>query len=152
MRIHWVLAFAIACAACTDPVQHSYENAQQREIEAFTFRRPLALVWPEVVSVLAENGFRLHEKLPVEDRTLTSELNPDFEGATNGYRALVRVIRIDGWRYKLRIELQYQHGEHRSIESPNTMGRRAQRMSWAVIERSEPAKAAQILERLRDRS
>jgi hypothetical protein len=148
-----VAAVVAAGVGCADPEQISYENSLQREIDRFEFRRPLEEVWPEVVGLLAEDGFVVRETSPVEGRTVVSELRPDHAGLERGYRALVRVNRTSRDRYKVRIQLQYESREgdevRRSIEPWNVAGRPAQRLTWTLMERAEPARTAKILEKRR---
>ena len=148
MPLRYMLALAVCCACYHDPEQLSYENALDREIATFTFQRPIEEVWPEVIAVLAENGFAVHETRPVEDRTVVSDLNPDTTGSKNGYRALVRVIRLDRRNYKIQINKQYESGEHKTLESWNVGGRPVQTLNWMVIERAEPTRASKILAKL----
>ena len=147
MRIA-VLLLAILYCGCTDPKHRSYEHSIDREIDRFVFRRPIAEAWPELVGVLAENGFVLHEERPVEDRTLFSDLRPSGDGPS-GYRAVVRVIRIDRASYKIRVDQQFTSSDGtKQMEPHDVGGRPVPTMMWTLIERVEPARAAKILEGL----
>lgn len=148
MPLRYLLAIAVCCGCYHDPQQLSYENALDREIASFTFQRPIEEVWPEVIAVLADNGFVVHEPRPVEGRTVVSDLNPTIAGSKEGYRALVRVIRLDRHSYKIRIDKQYESGDHRTLESWNVVGRPVQTLNWMLIERAEPARATKILAKL----
>jgi hypothetical protein len=152
MMQRWILLFAMLCA-CADPQQVSYENSLDREIQRFAFHRPIAEVWPELVGLLGEHGFVVHEAQPVEDRTVISDLRLDAGSSRTGYRAVVRVIRVDRSSYMVRIDRQYDSGNGSvDMESPNTAGRPTQVLIWSLIERVEPATATKILERLRVRN
>lgn len=143
-----IVILVALCASCADPRQVSYEHAIDRELDRYVFERPIDQVWPELVAVLAEHGYAIHETVPIEGRTVISDLVPDIGGVDHGYRALVRVIRLDRARYRIRIELQYTRDGAVDIESPDVIGRPTQRMTWKLIERVEPARAAKILDRL----
>lgn len=85
----------------------NHENSLEREIQRFAFRRPIVEVWPELITVLGERGYTVRETVPVEDRTVISELRPETGFETAGYRVLIRVNRVDRARYKIRLELQF---------------------------------------------
>jgi hypothetical protein len=146
------LAFVLLGAfgvACNDPEQDQYENRLHRELDAFEFERPIEEVWPELIQVLAEDGYVLDQKTPVEGRTLATELKPDAHG---GYRVLVRVIRRNQQRYRIQLERQYEHNGQKTIEDWNVMGTPTDRLEGALVERTEPERAAQIKEDLLSRA
>jgi hypothetical protein len=148
-----IFVTCVGMLACNDPVQTNYENERHREIEAFEFHRPLAVVWRELIAVLAEDGFTLSEQLPVEDRTVETVLRAERDGRS-GYRVLVRVLRSSKDRFKLSLHRQYQSvdaagHESRTIEEWNVSGHPQDQLVWTLIERMEPERAAPILEHLR---
>ena len=150
------LAVALGLAlllGCYDRTQHQYENDLHREIEAFEFHRPIAEVWRELIAVLSEDGFTFNEPLPVEGRTVETALRA-ASFPHSGYRVLVRVVRLGKDRYKLSLLRQYQSdngdaGVSRSIEDWNVSGKPGDRLAWTLIERTEPQRAAAIVQQLR---
>lgn len=155
-----LLALIVLVTACYDRAERSYENHVDREVDAFEYQRPIAEVWPEILAVLTEHGYVLDAPAPVEGRTLMTELKPDAtlagNGATSGYRVLVRVNRIDASKFRLSIKKQWvtdgDGGEKAEMEPPNSADREAWMIAWTIAERVQPAQFAEIQARAREAS
>ncbi len=117
-------------------------KARQHEIETFEYRRPLAELWPELVGILREHGYELSEKSPVEGKTLETTFKPASLGE---YRFLVRVIPIEGARYRVTFDKQFRHtdadgGTTVEIEDKNAGEAEATQIAWTLAQRVEPAR------------
>jgi len=132
----------------------AYSDAIHHELVGFTYRRPLAEAWPIIVSAIAEFGYVINEKDPVEGRTLYSQFK---KAALAGeYRVLVHVIRIDAGSWRLTVEKQFRSmnddgGETLSMES-HKADEEIDRMAWTIAQRVEPARTGEIEKRARDKA
>lgn len=151
-----LLALIVLVTACYDRAERSYENQVDREVDAFEYHRPIGEVWPEILAVLTEHGYVLDAPAPVEGRTLMTELKPDGalagDGATSGYRVLLRVNRIEANKFRLSIKRQYVSGEQTELEPPNSADREQWMIAWTIAERVQPAQFAEIQARAREAS
>jgi hypothetical protein len=151
-----------ACAGgcCQSEEVARYQRAQavaeMNAVDTFEFRRPLAEVWPELVGVLKENGYTLDQSTPVEGRTLETAFKAWTGTAGGEYRFLVRVTRVDTSRWRLSLEKQYRALVDGSavleIEGHDVAGNERTSIGWALIERTEPARAAEIQKRITEKA
>jgi hypothetical protein len=141
----------VALSACYDPVERSYENTVDREVSGFEYRRPIREVWPELLVLLAEHGFPLDAKEPVEGRTLFTARKTAYPGE---YRVMVRINRIDARRFRVSILKQFidveDGGERTQIEPRNSADREAHDIEWQLVERAEPGRFAELQRRARE--
>jgi len=126
-------------------------NARMHELETWVYERPIAEVWPVVVSVLAESGYELAEKDPAEGKTLETSFKPAHPGE---YRILVNVVRLDAKRYRVLFDRQYRHkdedgGVTLTVEAKNAGEMEAVELAWRVAERAEPARALEAQSRVK---
>ncbi|HEY8078867.1 MAG TPA: hypothetical protein VIF62_32265 [Labilithrix sp.] len=131
--------------------EHAERSAKLHEMDTYVYERPIAEAWPDIASVLAEFGYTLAEKTPVEGRTLETSFKPASYGE---YRMLVRVARLDAKRWRINFDRQYKStdadgGTHVEIEAKNAGDMEAVEIAWRVAERVEPARALEMDKRVK---
>lgn len=139
------VAVFVVLAGCNETIQRSHEHSRHLDIEAYEFRRPLNEVWPKLVEILGEYGYALRAP-PAEGVTIPSDLRRAGPG---GYRVLTHVVRTDALHFKIRLRHQYESVEQdgtltHSAEAWNVSGNPTDPVLWALIERVDPATAADL--------
>ncbi len=140
---HVMVAVLVLITSCQETQDQKHTTSRHYDLEAYEFRVPIEVVWPRLIAVLVEYGFRMTGP-PVAGETLSTGRNG------RGYRILVHVVRHGPVRYKLQLAHQYESvgkdgSIERTIEAWNTVGWPCDAILWTLIERVDPAGAADLV-------
>jgi hypothetical protein len=139
-------------SAETSNYEQAYDQAISHELTSFSYKRPLADAWPEIMNTLGEYGYVLLDKSPVEGRTVYSS----FKGASAGeYRILLHVTRVDASNWRLSVQKQYRSIEADGGETLTIESRKADpeidKITWTIAQRVEPLRSIDLEKTAKDK-